>query len=88
MRVPPAGTQPQGTIPYPYAKNEGELAGAQLKNPLAINQVNLERGQKIYNTFCIVCHGPTGKGNGFIVPEVGRLLEFLEFLNLKDRFGV
>ncbi len=25
-------------------------------------------------------------GDGFIVPEVGRLLEFLEFLNLKDRF--
>src|SRR4051794_25410637 len=27
-------------------------------------------------------------GDGFIVPEVGRLLEFLEFLSLKDRFGV
>ena len=27
------------------------------------------------------------EGIGFIVPEVGRLLEFLEFLNLKDRFG-
>jgi CRP-like cAMP-binding protein len=26
-------------------------------------------------------------GDGFILPEVGRLLEFLEFLNLKDRFG-
>ncbi len=26
-------------------------------------------------------------GDGFIVPEVGRLLEFLEFLNLKGRFG-
>jgi CRP-like cAMP-binding protein len=26
-------------------------------------------------------------GNGVIVPEVGRLLEFLEFLTLKDRFG-
>jgi CRP-like cAMP-binding protein len=25
-------------------------------------------------------------GPGFIVPEVGRLLEFLEFLHLKDRF--
>lgn len=25
-------------------------------------------------------------GHGFIVPEVGRLLEFLEFLALKDRF--
>lgn len=28
------------------------------------------------------------EGDGFIVPEVGRLQEFLEFLNLKDRFGV
>jgi CRP/FNR family transcriptional regulator, cyclic AMP receptor protein len=27
------------------------------------------------------------RSSGFIVPEVGRLLEFLEFLNLKDRFG-
>ncbi|HTL32763.1 MAG TPA: Crp/Fnr family transcriptional regulator [Kofleriaceae bacterium] len=27
-------------------------------------------------------------GDGFIVPEVGRLLEFLEFLNLKDRYAV
>ena len=27
------------------------------------------------------------EGHGFIVPEVGRLLEFLEFLTLKDRFG-
>jgi CRP-like cAMP-binding protein len=26
-------------------------------------------------------------GDGFIVPEVGRLLEFLEFLNLQDRFN-
>ncbi len=28
------------------------------------------------------------EGEGFIVPEVGRLQEFLEFLSLKDRFGV
>jgi CRP/FNR family cyclic AMP-dependent transcriptional regulator len=26
-------------------------------------------------------------GDGFIIPEVGRLLEFLEFLALKDRFA-
>jgi CRP/FNR family cyclic AMP-dependent transcriptional regulator len=26
-------------------------------------------------------------GGGFLIPEVGRLMEFLEFLNLKDRFG-
>jgi CRP/FNR family transcriptional regulator, cyclic AMP receptor protein len=28
------------------------------------------------------------EGEGFIVPEVGRLQEFLEFLSLKDRFNV
>ena len=27
------------------------------------------------------------EGTGFIVPEVGRLLEFLEFLSLRDRFA-
>ena len=69
MRVPPAGTQPQGYIPYPYAKDQGDLAGAQLPNPLMMNRQNLARGQKTYNTFCIVCHGPMGKGNGFIVPK-------------------
>ena len=26
-------------------------------------------------------------GDGFVLPEVGKLLEFLEFLNLRDRFG-
>jgi CRP/FNR family cyclic AMP-dependent transcriptional regulator len=26
-------------------------------------------------------------GPGYVIPEVGRLLEFLEFLELKDRFG-
>jgi hypothetical protein len=27
------------------------------------------------------------EGGGFIIPEVGRLLEFLEFLNLRDQVG-
>lgn len=27
------------------------------------------------------------EGDGYMVPEVGRLLEFLEFLELKERFG-
>jgi CRP-like cAMP-binding protein len=27
------------------------------------------------------------EGAGYVIPEVGRLLEFLEFLELKERFG-
>ena len=35
----------------------------------------------------LMAHDAGIDGDGFIVPEVGRLLEFLEFLNLKDRFN-
>ena len=69
MRVPPEGTlavnQPE---PYRYA-NDPEGAGRALKNPLPINRVVLVRGQKLYNTYCIVCHGTKGEGNGSIVPK-------------------
>ena len=27
------------------------------------------------------------QGEGYVIPEVGRLLEFLEFLELRDRYG-
>jgi hypothetical protein len=27
------------------------------------------------------------QGSGYVVPEVGRLLDFLEFLELKEKFG-
>ncbi len=69
MRLPPVGTVPQGFTPYPYSKEQLELAGAQLKNSLPITREVLKRGQTEYNTFCAVCHGPVGKGNGFIVPK-------------------
>lgn len=31
--------------------------------------------------------GITGADKGFVIPEVGRLLEFLEFLELRERYG-
>jgi hypothetical protein len=27
------------------------------------------------------------QGGGYVIPEVGRLLDFLEFLELKEKFG-
>jgi len=71
-RVPPAGTIPRGFEPYHYAANEGDKAGAELKNPLMHTKTNVERGQKIFNTYCIVCHGPKGDGAGFVVPPFVR----------------
>lgn len=35
--------------------------------PVAITKEMLDRGQQRYNIYCIVCHGPTGAGDGMIV---------------------
>ncbi len=77
VRVPPAGTVPQGYEPYLYTNIE--TAGRELKNPLPTSRSVLERGQKQYNIYCAVCHGVTGKSDGPVVPrfpkEVSRLAD-------------
>lgn len=63
-RIPPAGTVPQGYVPYKF---KGDPAGgATLKNPLAgdLSPEILTIGQKKYETYCLVCHGVTGAGDG------------------------
>jgi mono/diheme cytochrome c family protein len=72
MRMPPAGTVPIGYTPYPYAKDQGDLAGAQLTNPLPVTRDVLMRGQTVFNTYCIVCHGERGQGDGYIIPKFPR----------------
>ena len=54
--------------PYLYA-GRPEAAGRELKNPLPRDMKTLKRGQKMFNTFCIVCHGPFGDGDGSIIPK-------------------
>lgn len=68
MRVPPEGTLSQNQKVYPYA-NDPEAAGKNLKNPLPRDKATLLHGQKFFNTYCIVCHGAKGEGNGSIVPK-------------------
>ena len=35
--------------------------------PMPITEEVINRGQERYNVYCIVCHGPTGQGDGMIV---------------------
>ena len=62
----------KGTIHRGYVKDEVpediEQAGV-LRNPLTRNRQVLQEGQKYYNVYCAVCHGPYGEGNGSIVPR-------------------
>ena len=69
-RLPVAGTIPRGDfIPYGYPNsNEGyEAAGKELKNPLEKTPENLAEGKRLFEIFCIHCHGAEGKGDGSIV---------------------
>ncbi len=70
MRMPVKGTVPRGFEPYHYT--DVETAGRELKNPLRPTASVLKRGQAIYGTYCLVCHGHQGKGDGSIVPKFPR----------------
>jgi len=69
--APPEGVVALGQYRFPYGVGEEEAlrAAAEIENPLAPTSSNVARGQHIYNTFCIVCHGPGGEGDG---PIIGR----------------
>lgn len=68
MRVPPEGTLSQTFTPYHYAIDP-DGAGRDLKNPLPRTKEMLLKGQRLYNSYCIVCHGDKGEGNGSVVPK-------------------
>ena len=69
---PVAGTIPRGYVPHPeeLSGNEQEqvdLAGKMLTNPVEITMETLLQGQKVYNIYCIACHGQRGEGDGAVV---------------------
>ncbi len=66
----PAGTVSRESSSYPY--RDVEVAGRELKNPLLPTEKNLKRGEFVFNTYCITCHGPRGEGDGHIVPKYPR----------------
>lgn len=68
MRNPVEGTIPLGYEPYPYVKSDEDRirAGKELVNPFEPSVQNLERGKKVFEIYCMNCHGPKGDGQGFL----------------------
>jgi len=66
MRVPVNGTVPRGFTPFRYTIDSASRtkAGLELVNPFVATDDVLARGKLIFTTFCIGCHGATGKGDG------------------------
>jgi len=71
----PRFTPPDGSIPVWGHEDSLDIYGAGLRavdamvNPVPADSASLARGDKIYHTYCTVCHGPQGRGNG---PVAGR----------------
>lgn len=68
MREPAPGTVARGKMGYNMylSKDEAEVAGVELKNPLEYNELNLAEGQVLYARFCAPCHGDQGDGQGLV----------------------
>ena len=66
---PVDGAIARGQVPYDYADTpEGyEAAKKDLKSPLAVDAKNMANGKKMYNIYCVSCHGKKGDGNGVLV---------------------
>ena len=72
LQRPVRGTIARGFLPLHYAPTpeEAERAGRELQNPLPPSARGAAEGQALFETFCVVCHGPHGDGDGPLVPRI------------------
>ncbi|HXJ30732.1 MAG TPA: cytochrome c [Gemmatimonadales bacterium] len=68
----PRGSVP-GTVPVTGVEPDslGPVAAEKLSNPRTRTSESLNRGKWEYETYCLVCHGPTGHGDGPISSASG-----------------
>jgi mono/diheme cytochrome c family protein len=71
LLAPVPGTIARGRMPLHYGPGpeEARRAGRDLVNPLPATDANLARGKAVFQTFCAVCHGAGGLGDGPLVPR-------------------
>ncbi len=68
-KMPPDHVVAIGSNPYKF-KGKPQEAGVQLKNPTTVGDDTLTLGRERYETYCMVCHGPKGKGDGTVAPKM------------------
>jgi len=70
--LPPVGSVPVNGLEdsLDIYTPQGLRAVDAMANPMS-GSLNLERGGRIFRTYCAVCHGPEGKGNGTVAGRLG-----------------
>jgi mono/diheme cytochrome c family protein len=69
--APVPGTIARGRMPLHYGPGpeEARRAGRDLLNPLPASDESRARGEKVFQSFCALCHGVGGLGDGPLVPR-------------------
>ena len=83
--APPSGgtTAAAPAAPHPAAITDEDKAR---KNPVKFTEVSVQRGKKIFNTQCSLCHGATGDGKGDLAADMKLSLpDFTKADSLKNR---
>jgi mono/diheme cytochrome c family protein len=72
MQRPVTGTIARGFQPYHYGATpeDAQRAGRELRPPFSFTPQVLTEGKAYYETFCLVCHGARGQGDGPLVPKI------------------
>ena len=72
LRRPVFGTLARGARPFHYGPGEPEAvrAGRELSSPWPPTPATLAEGRALYQSYCLVCHGEKGRGDG---PMAGKI---------------
>src|SRR4029077_2723980 len=72
LQRPVRGTIARGHLPLHYGatQDEAERAGRELQNPIAATTRPPAEGHAVFDIYCVVCHGPTGAGDGPLIPKI------------------
>ncbi|WP_430811481.1 MULTISPECIES: c-type cytochrome [unclassified Carboxylicivirga] len=67
-QLPVEGTVPREMVPYDFEKTEVNRiwAGQELVNPYAHDANVLAEGKRLYDIYCLHCHGGLGDGKGHL----------------------
>lgn len=62
---------PEGAVPLGARRTVALIASDSLQNPLAgrMDDAVLSRGEQLFRSYCVMCHGETGVGDGPVVGE-------------------
>ena len=72
LQRPVRGTIARGHLPLHYAATpeDAERAGRELNNPIMPTPRTAADGKALFETYCFVCHGAEGAGDGPLIPKI------------------